>query len=101
MVRADVLAYAEQRRDRDGRHGPSRVGPSGRSDLYPSFDTAMMRTIRGEHLRRALAAAERVDGCDPINSFARHDFDFPLDGSYGDRHGHSATHPRTGDVERL
>jgi hypothetical protein len=63
-----------------------------RCDLYSSCDVAIMRTIMGEDLRRTLTAAERAEWCAHINSFARHDFDAPLDGSYGDTHGHSATH---------
>jgi hypothetical protein len=91
-VRADVLDYCERLRDRDGRCGAYRLAPRARCDLYASCDIALLRTIMGENLATALTAAQRAAWCDHINSFARHDFGRPADGSYSDTMGHSPLH---------
>ncbi|HWA88013.1 MAG TPA: hypothetical protein VG710_17425 [Opitutus sp.] len=91
-VRDDVLEFCARRRDRDGRCGAYRMAPRERCDLYSSCDVAIMRTIMGEDLRATLPAAQRMEWCEHINSFARHDFGEAGDGSYGDTMGHSALH---------
>jgi hypothetical protein len=91
-VRADVLEFCERLRDRDGRCGAYRMAPRARCDLYASCDVAIMRTIMGEDLSQSLAAAQRAEWCDHINSFGRHHFGERGDGSYGDTMGHSTLH---------
>jgi hypothetical protein len=91
-VRADALACCDALQDRASRYGAYRAGPRSRCDLYASCDVAMLRTIVGEDLARTLSERQRREWCDHINSFVRHDFDGPADGSYGDTMGHPALH---------
>lgn len=91
-VRSDLWAYCERLRDRDGRYGAYRAGSRLRCDLYASCDIAILRTVMGENLGATLTAAERVEWCDHINSFARHEFGCAADGAYEDTLGHSPLH---------
>lgn len=92
LVRADLQAYAEGLRDRDGPCGAYRMRRGARCDLYASCDIAILRTIVGEDLGATLPAEARAAWCGHINSFAAYDFERPGDGSYGDTMGHSALH---------
>lgn len=92
LVRCDVWDFLEKRRDRDGSCGAYRMAPGARCDLYSSCDVAILRTIMGEDLMTTLSATQRAEWCAHLNSFARHDFGLPCDGSYGDTMGHSSLH---------
>ena len=91
-VRSDVLEFLEKRRDRDGSCGAYRMVPGARCDLYSSCDVAIMRTFMGEDLMTTLSETQRAEWCAHLNSFARHDFGLPHDGSYCDTMGHSPLH---------
>jgi hypothetical protein len=91
-IQADVLAYCEAVRDKDGPYGCYRGGPGKRPDLYASCDVAQVRAIMGEDLRSSLPGRQRREWIDHINSFVDRRPDRPTDGSYFDTYGHSSLH---------
>lgn len=91
-VRADVLAYCEAVRDKEGPYGCYRGGIGQRPDLYASCDVAEIRAIMGENLQSTLPEQHRRQWIGHINSYVENRPDRPADGSYFDSHGHSALH---------
>lgn len=92
IVRADIAAYCEALRDKQGPYGCYRSERNGRPDLYSSLDIALMNGIMRENLQASLTAEQRDQWVKHINSFANNNFSKATDGSYFDTFGHSALH---------
>ncbi len=85
----DVAEIREHRRGNVEDLAPEEQWRQEGIGLYPSLDAAIMRQIMGERLRETLAAEQRQQWTDYINSYLKKD---PADGSYTDTYGHSPFH---------